>query len=53
MFSYRLISSKTQVQYMTNLRDIYSKKKTKIKKGTVNPVFEEALEYYVPKHNLK
>ena len=39
--------------YSSNVRDIYSKKKTKVKKNTVNPVFEDTLEYFIPQYNLK
>ena len=39
--------------YSSNVRDIYSKKKTKVKKSTVNPVFEDTLEYFIPQYNLK
>ena len=36
-----------------NRRDIYSKKKTKIKKSNVNPIFEETLEYFLPFSSLR
>ena len=42
-----------QSQFLRHLRDTYSKRKTATKKGTVNPVFEEALEYHVPRHTLR
>ena len=38
---------------LSNKRDIYSKKKTKTKKNSLNPVFEETLEYFIPFYNLK
>ena len=39
--------------YSSNVRDNYTKKKTKVKKSTVNPVFEDTLEYFIPQYNLK
>ena len=42
-----------EVSFGKNMRDIYSKKKTKVKKNCVNPIFEETLEYFVPVFSLK
>ena len=39
--------------FSSNKRDVHSKKKTKTKKGTFNPVFEETLEYFVPQYELQ
>ena len=39
--------------FASNKRDVHSKKKTKTKKRTFNPVFEETLEYYVPHYDLQ
>ena len=39
--------------FSTNTRDVHSKKKTKTKSHTVNPVFEETLEYFIPWHQLR
>ena len=34
-------------------RDVHSKRKTKTKKGSFNPVFEDTLEYFVRPHDLQ
>lgn len=39
--------------FSSNKRDVHSKKKTKTKKRTFNPVFEETLEYFVPHYDLQ
>jgi len=38
--------------FSSHKRDVHSKKKTKTKKGTFNPVFEDTIEYYIPSHAL-
>ena len=39
--------------FSSNKRDVHSKKKTKTKNRTFNPVFEETLEYFVPQYDLQ
>ena len=39
--------------FSSNKRDVHSKKKTKTKNRTFNPVFEETLEYFVPHYDLQ
>ena len=38
--------------FSSHKRDVHSKKKTKVKKASYNPVFEDTLEYYIPSYSL-
>ena len=38
--------------FLSHKRDVHTKKKTKTKKNTFNPVFEHTLEYFIPSNNL-